>query len=375
MQLLKKIVISGSLILAAYITCLSVFSHTETDSSVFTNRFIQTFLFLITLFIVIREKNVKNRYIFINFLAYFFVSFGFFVADFVGKAFWGNIRYAAPLFFQYLMLSYTLLLAVAVVYLVIDLLFRHFETAKKYLITSLIVGSVFTFYFHSFFNNPMYLYSTEEAKQVRGLYMFLNDNKGLTNPVEIANRFTLQSWENGAAVGDLYPEQNLKRIEELLPYVESNGSWVIFWKPLYLGLIYIDVMLVFFALLFFGYQYKKDPPQGAYMDKIMFIILLLCSMDILHCWSFVRSIEWGSFMEVFSVGQWITVFAELVLAFFFALRLQFITSVKGEFYESELAAHPAGVTRWRDGIDNVLLRNFFGLKLFHVRLFEHNSKT
>jgi len=135
----------------------------------------------------------------------------------------------------------------------------------------------------------------------------------------------------------------------------------------------MDALLIGFILLFFGYQYKKDPPQGAYVDKIMFLILLLQSMDILHNWGFIKSVEYGSFTELFAIGQYITVFAELMMILFFSLRLRFITSVQGEFYETELAANPHQISRWRDWVDNLVLSQFFNYKVFNGRLFQKLS--
>ena len=96
-------------------------------------------------------------------------------------------------------------------------------------------------------------------------------------------------------------------------------------------------------------------------------------MDILHTWGYIKSVEWGSMTELFAVGQYITVFAELMMVIFFSLRLRFITSVQGEFYELELAQHPKEISRWRDWVDNLVLSHFFNLKFFNGRLFQNPS--
>ncbi len=57
------------------------------------------------------------------------------------------------------------------------------------------------------------------------------------------------------------------------------------------------------------------------------------------------------------------------VAVFFGLRLRFIMSAKGEFYELELAQRPAGVTRWRDTLDNMVVDSFFNRKSIVGRLF------
>ena len=97
----------------------------------------------------------------------------------------------------------------------------------------------------------------------------------------------------------------------------------------------MNVVACFFIILFFGYQYRKDPPQGAYVDKIMFLLLLYCSMEIFHSWSYIHAVEWEEFIEIFVIGQYVTIFILSLIAMFFALRLRFVTSVAGEFYENE----------------------------------------
>jgi len=264
------------------------------------------------------------------------------------------------------------------VYLVIDSLFCDLKTHLKYLGTFVIVLLFFVYYFHPFLSDPLYLYSTEEIQQWKTLNAHINSNQAtsaveLPTAVELASEVRLQSWRNGVAVGDLYPEENIRRVEDLMPYLAGENWQVLFYKPLYLSIIYMNVMLIGFIVLFFGYQYKKDPPQGAYIDKIMFMFLLLCSMEIVHNWGFIKSLEWNAYTQMISVGQYITIFIELLLALFFGLRLRFITSVQGEFYESELAAHPQQVTRWRDWVDNVILSQFFNFKIFNGRLFQDPS--
>jgi hypothetical protein len=369
MKLLTKISIMWIATLAIYFLGVNIYPSASSPISGHINQFIQLLLFIISIFIAYKEPNRKNRFIFLNFAIYFslcFISFGY---DFMGKAFF-VAKYSRHLYFQYMTIAYIFFNSVAIVYLVIDLLFKDFKVYQKYLSTFVIVLGFFTAYFYSFISNPLYLYSTEEIKQWKSLDAFISTNKNITSSVELSNRVTLQSWHEGIAVGDLYPDENLKQIEKLSPYLDKDNWMVLLWAPLFRKVINIDVLLIAFILLFFGYQYKKDPPQGAYIDKIMFLILLLSSMDILHNWGFIKSVEWRSLTELFTIGQYITVLAELMMVIFFALRLRFITSIQGEFYEAELAANPRQISRWRDWVDNFVLAQFFNYKIFNGRLFQ-----
>ncbi|MBI1806004.1 MAG: hypothetical protein HYR76_02995 [Ignavibacteria bacterium] len=298
------------------------------------------------------------------------MSILFLVYDFTGKAFLTGYRYAQYLSYEYILIGYVFFLSIAIVYLVIDLLFRDFKISRKYFVTFAIVFALFGYYFHTFVEDPYYLYSSEDVKQLKTLLHYTSQHGEMPTTVDIANNVTLQSWSDGRATGDLYPEENLKRVEELVPYLDGGNFSILLWKPLYLKTISMNVYLVGFILLFFGYQYRKDPPQGAYIDKIMFTLLIASSLEILHNWSFIKSLEWGSLMELVSIGQYITVFAELMLVLFFALRLRFIISVQGMYYETELASNPHQITRLRDWIDNIVLAQFSNFKIFNGRLFQ-----
>jgi hypothetical protein len=135
----------------------------------------------------------------------------------------------------------------------------------------------------------------------------------------------------------------------------------------------MHVLLIICLLFAFGYQYTKDPPQGAYIDKIMFLLLLSSSLEILHNWGFIKNVEWGVVSDLFSVGQYVILIVDAAMVLFFALRLKFITSVQGGYYEAELDANPSAVTRWRDWVDNLVLAHFFDYKLFNGRLFQKTS--
>lgn len=270
-------------------------------------------------------------------------------------------------------MAYALFLSVGVVYLVIDLLFREMRVYRKYLATFVIVLAFFGVLFHQYFKNPLYLYTTEEIKQ----WKTLNDQipPGAETPIaaELSNTVRLQAWRDGVAVGDLYPEENLRRIEELIPYLEGDSYKILLWKPMSMNMIYMNVLVIGFLLLYFGYQYRKDPPQGAYIDKITFLFLLFSSTEILHQWGYIKSVEISALTDLFIIGQYITTAIQLGMVLFFGLRLRFISSVQGEFYETELQTNPQQISRWRDWIDNLVIAKFFNQKLFNGRLFQNPS--
>jgi hypothetical protein len=144
-------------------------------------------------------------------------------------------------------------------------------------------------------------------------------------------------------------------------------------KPLYLNNIYMSVLCVVFVFLFFGYQYRNDPPQGAYIEKIIFLFLPYCSLEILHHYAYIKSVEYTTLIGVQQIGYYLTLLNLLLLLVFFGLRLRFITSVKGEFYERELVSDAEHISRWRDAFDNLVVRHFLNPEAVHGRLFAPRS--
>jgi hypothetical protein len=94
----------------------------------------------------------------------------------------------------------------------------------------------------------------------------------------------------------------------------------------------------------------------------MFLLLVFCSLEVLHAWICVKSVEWTISAEMFTVGQYMSSSVLALVAIFFGLRLHFITSIKGEYYEQEVATRPSGITRWRDALDDLVIDKFFNRK-------------
>ncbi len=88
---------------------------------------------------------------------------------FMGYMLFPDEPYAYVLFWQYFLIAYIFFLSMAIIYLVIDLLFREFKIYQKYLVTLFIVLSFFSFYYYPFFQDPFYLYNVEEIKQWKTL--------------------------------------------------------------------------------------------------------------------------------------------------------------------------------------------------------------
>lgn len=349
--------------------------HTEIGTLALANECLRVLLFLISIYIVKKEPVRKNRFVFLNFAIVFFFSILHHIYNFIGPQ--GSIfvheTYARHYYYQYVAgIGFNIFFALAILYTVIDLLFREFRIYQKYLVSLAVVSFFAALYYLPYVNEPKYLYTTEDIRDWKSLdqarIAFMRQTSVEPTVAELARLVTLHAWKDGEPVGDLYAQKKVERIEYLYKYLPGDNYLVLLWKPMHKAVIYMNVACVFFIFLFFGYQYKKDPPQGAYIDKIMFLFLLFSGMEALHAWGYITAVEWETMTEIFLAGQYVTIGILVFMVLFFSLRLRFITSVKGEFYESELVHNAQHITRWRDWVDNLVVHYFLNPKALRGRL-------
>ena len=109
MKTSRKILILWGILAAIYGLTLLLFPHRSASLSSLMNRSIQALLFFISLFILLREPNAKNRFIFLNFVLFFSLCIFQLGHDFVGKLFFKDIQYATHLYLQYFWMAYIFL--------------------------------------------------------------------------------------------------------------------------------------------------------------------------------------------------------------------------------------------------------------------------
>jgi hypothetical protein len=366
MTLVKKISLIWISILVGFLVSL-ILPHSEVTAAGFLSYSLQALLFVISLYLVRHETVKKNKFIFANFATFFSISFLFHVYQFVGTVIFPRAEMASHYYFQYVSLGlYFFLLAFAICYLTVDLLFRDFKTAHKYLLTLVIVGGFFAYYYHPYFANPRYLYTTPAISEWKQLDHACAEYRTLHGAMPTEHQLAefLQANDTVPWVRSMDTETLEERVRELYPYLAGSNYMILLLKPIYLNTIYMCVLCVGLILLFFGYQYKKDPPQGAYIEKMMFFFLLFCTLEVFHAWSFIKTIEWQEFSQFVIIGQYLSAGVLACVAVLFGLRLRFITSAYGEFYEHEIAERPNTITRWRDAVDNLVLAHFFNRNQF-----------
>lgn len=376
MSLTKKILAIWTILVLAFLASF-LLPHTEvTTAGVMTNAAL-LLLFILSVYLVRRETLKQRKWIFVNLAAFFSLSFLFHLYPFIGTEILPEVRKAQHYFYQYISLGlYFFLLAFAISYITIDLLFREFSVVQKYLLTFVIVGGFFGYYYQPYFSDPDYLYTRQEIAEWKELDKAVAalEAEGRAASEEEVVRYVQSSGEF-PFLGRLGLTDLRLKVNELSPYLPGSNYMILLLRPIYLNTIYMCVLSLGMILLYFGYQYKKDPPQGAYIEKIMFFFLLFCSLEAFHAWSFIKTLEWREFSGYLNLSQYLSAVVLACGAVLFALRLRFITSPYGEFYEQEIAEHPWSITRWRDALDNLMIRHFFNRNPFVGRFFLASKVT
>ncbi len=169
---------------------------------------IQSFITIVLIFLVLKEPTKRGKFIFLNFAFVFFIGLLNFVGGYFGSQ---EFRYY---YYIYIVQSISIsFLALAIVYLTCDTLFRNISILIKYIITFVIVCGVFYYYYSPYFFNTKYLSETQDYRDWTAIYHahqeIVKETSAAPSAVEIASRVHLQIWKDGKAIGQLYDQEKL----------------------------------------------------------------------------------------------------------------------------------------------------------------------
>lgn len=276
------------------------FPHWETDTVSLVSVALRFLLFMISMFLLIKEPNRSNKYIFLNFVLFFSFSILHHLYNFVGAS--GSLfvdqPFAQHYYYQYIdRLGFYFFLSLAVIYTVIDSLFRHFKIYQKYVFAVLIVGGFTAVNYHSYFSNPKCLYTTQDIRDWKALDVAWSSyvqQHGLNPSVEpdpniLAQLVTLRVWDEGSPVADLYPEKNQNRIEYLTKYLEGRNYEVLLWKPMNINVINMNVVCMFFLFCSSAINTKRIHRKG---------LTLIKSCSCFSCSALWRSFTLGATLRL-----------------------------------------------------------------------------
>lgn len=310
----------------------------------------------ISFFLFRSEKYSGSRAVFLNFCI-FFLANGVVGAlqSIIPK--WVEFRDIDfhLLVYQYHMPVYFLSLSVSVVYLVIECMWRKSKVLGKYLATFLVVGVAWMPLFYPYFSNPRYLNETEDMQDLWAVRKALETIRANDRPHPSAREIaaTISDATRGEA-----RRLTETRVAEILPYTHENDHAILFWRPLWRSCALISSFTVAFIIGFFPLRYFRDPPGSAYLEKIAWCVLLYCVLEAIHFYYFMNVNSWEIALDFMRVGGFISLGVMFPLVYLFGLRYVFVNSIEGAYYERQLSREASRITRWRDFVDNWVIRQF-----------------
>ena len=323
-----------------------------------------------------KDIHKKTRWVFFN-LAVFFLWNAFasplwyFLTRFTGMTGdWLEIFYI-----QYFYLAYFLFLFICVLYVVVDDITARRGIVKKYAITLFVTASVWGLLSYPFFTNPKFLLTEpnyRDFNSVREAVRSLQDGgKSDAGTELIATEIDLLKSDYQPPLADLSGIEKQHRIEEILPYVPGKNGYLIFFAPLWIRCSMLGVLSVLLLLWSSVRHYIVDSQKGAYVEKIAWCLILYCILKALHFYVYTKVKDHDSFTRIDLTGSYLSLVVMWILGGLFALRLHFIQSVEGSYYERHLVESADGITRWRDALDNWLLKTFMNPRELDRRFLVH----
>jgi hypothetical protein len=282
-------------------------------------------------------------------------------------------------FYEYNSLLYFLLLFVSVCFLALDQILTNQSLVVKYtlvLISASVVWGINAFPYLSdvkvLSKQPIYLdyvLIRESAEKLK--------HAGDQNPTSEAIMKALESLstKNESELGRLPERERERRITEILPYVAGLNGTLLFYSPLWKSCASIAVACVFVLMGLLMCQYVANKQVGAYLEKLAWCFVVYCVCESLHQFLFasVSDNDVQRFME--TSGQVISTGGILTISGLLLVRLRFIESVEGKYYERRLLDDASRITRWRDRFDIWILKQFMNAAHLERRFAAHRRQT
>lgn len=338
--------------------------HNYIEKIGFINIGIQLLLFILSVLIA-KNSQGSQRYVFINFSIFFGFIFLLFLNVFVGKdtSLFTDSVYANILYAVYVnKFGFVLCHFFVILFLAVDYLFSNFRTKIKYMLTAggslLIVGMIFL----PFLVHPFDLYDAEEYIAMRRLST-AHDNVVLTlkrepDAAELVNGVQASILVDRVQLPQISRADAQEIVKNYTPFQNVGGYITIFWRPLERLSIYINSIALAIVIMVLIFFYKQNKPLGAYIDKIFLLLFMLFSLEILHAYGSMQSDSLEVTKGIYEVGQYATILNFLVMVYAFDLKRRFVCSVTGKYYEHTIEESPERITRWRDELDNYILKSF-----------------
>jgi len=332
--------------------------HRELDWIALVNSGLQILLAFLSLATFLKTRSPR-RFVLLNFSFFFAFSIPLFISPFVGGSLFSTIKNASFYYHFYVnKIGLNFFFLFPVCYTLMDFFFDKMHVVTKYMYSSAIAGTIVMTLFSSWLLDPLTLRNVPmyaSYDRLRTLSVSMQKHLGRRPSSDEIRK----SWVEAGNTGTARLEQvNGAEIDFLLPYLEGSGATVLFWRPVELRCIYAEAAVLVLIAAFLGASYVSSRSYSAYFDKLLILFFALTLFEMVHRIAYIQATSQTTYLNIFWIGEYFSVAILAVLAYALDLRLRFSSSVTGRFYEAALEHSPGMITRWRDELDNWILRVF-----------------
>ncbi|MGA2623358.1 MAG: hypothetical protein ABSF91_05840 [Bacteroidota bacterium] len=335
-----------------------LFPHRYFDDLRLINIGLQLFLFLLCGAIALKSTG-EQKFVYLNFSLLFGYIIFLFAGSFVGMTLFKNVAHSAVLYHFYVNnVGLKAAILISILFPILAYRFKRLGVLKTYLVTIAITLSVIALLFGNLVLDPLRLFHLKDYEQ---LGMLRESYDGLSNATgrEPTNEDLIVDFGNRSKI-DL--SESRIRVEQLRPYLQEGGKTVLFWMPIENSSMLVNLLCLIAIAIFLYSVYTRRRITSAYLDKIMAAFFLYWSLDTFQMYCDRYSFSREQFHALFAVGQYFTFVFLLMMVYAFSLRLRFVLSELGKYYETVLQVSPEKLTQWKDEIDNFILKTFFPKK-------------
>jgi hypothetical protein len=314
-------------------------------------------------YFVYRQGNTNGtKLVFLNFALFFGLNgVSRPLYQLAKRAWFSSNSWSDHYFYQYNWLVYFLLLSLCVILLAIDYGIKMRSIYAKYVVALVIVGGVWLVVFYPFFLDARYLYNVDDYRNFIAVRRSVTSLQiqGIADPSTKQILSQAQLTLAGVVPNDgTFLTEEEKYVAHLQEYLPGNNRILLVLRPLWICCSRISLLSVVLLLFCIIHQYFIDSPRGAYMEKIVWCLLPYCGFEALHFYTYTTVTNLDALTNIVEVGVYLSMAVMWMLTLIFGLRLRFIETVEGKYYERRLSSDPSRITRWRDALDNWLLKEF-----------------
>ena len=334
--------------------------HEETSWPILIEQMCLIGIGLLSWVVFVREEVGKTRVLFFCFFLFGLVGqvveiFVLFVVPVLSK----QDPYVSAFAYQYstILSLFCFCLAVMSVWIV-----GADRWKRATIIGATIVAGIFFEVFGEYIIVPQSLYLHPDITDFRivdrAAQQLISENEEVSES-SISSMISLSRWNNRRRVGELSFEETKRKVKEILPYTRESNYILLIFRPLFRKIVLITGGCIVLLLTVLVRQLWRDPPLGAYLDRISAALMFYAIFRYVHYTWYAESTNLEVCLENFNIGAIFSITSLVALGVLFVLRLRFIESEEGRYYERGIVNNPRSVTRWRDGIDDLVLRRFF----------------